>query len=321
MNTNLSKSNVQIVKGILSILILVHHLYQYTHIITFKPCSAILQSLGYLSVSIFFFFSGYGLMKGCIKDKELFFKRFLKNNFFPLYIFYMSLVVLYFILYFFLYETANIDTIIRSLWLGYTLVPLGWFFQILFCFYIFFWITSLLENKNKIIFNFIFAFLLVRVCIMLELPMYWYECNYCFVFGIFYSYYENVFRNKLFVKCNLLLCMTICILFILQIFRLFAILPIISKMLSSIVFAIFVILVTWKYSDKIDSLIRYNVIRFVTDNSLGIYSAQGVFLVLSKYFSLNDVSVFLFTVGGTFITCSYMQKFYHKITRIILLVF
>ena len=83
---SLEKSNT--IKAIMCILILFHHLYQYT-LFTDNPIfGGILQNLGFWSVSIFFFLSGYGLAYSH-KNKKDYIDKFLKAKLLPLYISYI----------------------------------------------------------------------------------------------------------------------------------------------------------------------------------------------------------------------------------------
>ena len=66
----LSKQNTNAIKGLLSIFIVIHHLYGWTNILRYPMVSVIL--IGYLgswSVSLFFFFSGYGLWNSVLSKK------------------------------------------------------------------------------------------------------------------------------------------------------------------------------------------------------------------------------------------------------------
>lgn len=57
----LSKENTKALKGIFAVFVLWHHLYQYSALITGTVIGIVFQAMGYLSVGMFFFLSGYGL--------------------------------------------------------------------------------------------------------------------------------------------------------------------------------------------------------------------------------------------------------------------
>ena len=59
----LQKQNSNLIKGLMAVLVVAHHLYQYSHVIDTPIMSYIFASLGYLAVAVFFFYSGYGLME------------------------------------------------------------------------------------------------------------------------------------------------------------------------------------------------------------------------------------------------------------------
>lgn len=59
---NLSKDKCNCLKGIFAIIVLIHHLKQHSGVFSdYAVPSIILQAMGYLSVAVFFFISGYGL--------------------------------------------------------------------------------------------------------------------------------------------------------------------------------------------------------------------------------------------------------------------
>ena len=58
-----NKQQTESLKGLMAVLILIHHIYQHVLIGGDYPLfDFIMRSLGYYAVSIFLFISGYGLM-------------------------------------------------------------------------------------------------------------------------------------------------------------------------------------------------------------------------------------------------------------------
>ena len=70
-NLNLTKENTLALKGIFAIIVLVHHIYQYSLLVD-GHVGWMLQASGWLSVSIFFFLSGYGLTKSYLANRGVF---------------------------------------------------------------------------------------------------------------------------------------------------------------------------------------------------------------------------------------------------------
>ena len=70
-NKYMSKDYTNCIRGIFAILVVIHHLYQYSGLFNGTYIGVLLQLSGALSVSVFFFFSGYGLMFSSNKDNQV----------------------------------------------------------------------------------------------------------------------------------------------------------------------------------------------------------------------------------------------------------
>ena len=89
----LSRYATTCMRGILALVILVHHLFQYSHVDLGFFLDHTLQAAGYLAVGMFYFLSGYGLARSSRKGDYL--QRFFKRRFIPLYAFYVFLIIVY----------------------------------------------------------------------------------------------------------------------------------------------------------------------------------------------------------------------------------
>ena len=88
-NDVLDKYNSNKIKGLLAILIIMHHLSIYIKdVILFK----ILTIIGIIAVSAFFFYSGYGLMTSYLK-KESYLKDFLNKRIMKIVIPYIIAII------------------------------------------------------------------------------------------------------------------------------------------------------------------------------------------------------------------------------------
>lgn len=90
----LSKENTDCVKGIFAVSILLHHIAQFNPVELPYYVHILVQSMGYLSVSVFFFFSGYGLSLQYRKNKD-YLKHFLRHRVLSLYGKYLFIMLLY----------------------------------------------------------------------------------------------------------------------------------------------------------------------------------------------------------------------------------
>lgn len=195
---SLSLENSNSVKGLAAIAVVLHHIVQRLH----NPQSLVLfLHIGYLSVSIFFFYSGYGLMRSYITKKNYL------NNFWTIRI---SKVVIPFIL-------SNILFIIRDIvcrgtkfslydiltyTLGIRLIDgFKWYIIALIILYSgFYFVFKYLDTKKAIVGIFLLITCFNLACRLIGTGIWWYNSTYCFFIGIIFGAYceplFNVLRKK-----------------------------------------------------------------------------------------------------------------------------
>lgn len=91
----LSKENGDSLKGIFAVIVVIHHLYRRVDILDGTSFTAVFQAIGYLSVAVFFFLTGYGLMVQYEKKGQVYLKDFPKKRIIPFYCNYVLLIVIY----------------------------------------------------------------------------------------------------------------------------------------------------------------------------------------------------------------------------------
>ena len=175
-------------KGIFAIFVLWHHLYQYSGLLHDTYLGVIFQAMGYLSVGMFFFFTGYGLMFST-KNKKNYMKNFLSKRFLPLYVFYVVLIVLYALYDKLIGNSLTATTsLVKSLLFGGTIVPFGWYLQVTFLLYLlFYFIYKFFKSTTAQV-------LILTLCLILYsvishfcgLATTWYESVFCVVLGMIF---------------------------------------------------------------------------------------------------------------------------------------
>lgn len=293
INDYLSKNNTKSLKGIFAIFVLMHHLFQYSAIIHDAVIGSIFQSMGYLSVGMFFFLSGYGLFKSYYKSREVYLKSFPTKKILTFYIDILLFTIIYILLDIFISpQSITFIGILKSLTFGGTIIANGWYLQVALLLYIcFYFIFKYVKNENyKIIVSFISIILIVLVMYILKMPLIWYEGLLAFPFGMLYAKYDVYVDKRINTKSNILL-------FIMS-FTAFSCtyigdhlikndLHIVTKLLSILFFIILVIcIIRWiPVSTKITV--------FLGEISLEIYVLQGLFLWILR---LEVVSSMVWTI-------------------------
>lgn len=288
---SLEKSNT--IKAIMCILILFHHLYQYT-LFTDNPIfGGILQNLGFWSVSIFFFLSGYGLAYSH-KNKKDYIDKFLKAKLLPLYISYIFFAGIYFIYnYFFAGIKLNLFQVILTLTFGATWNSL-WYLQALCFLYLLFYISHRFKNNDIILL--LSALIYYFVCKLLLLPYQWYVTYICFFVGILYfdnckKINELINRRYLILTIISLICFLITFLMSKFLFFNSLLFENLFFSISNIFFVISFFIILSKFNFENKFLIVFS------KYSLEFYSIQFIFLEIFR-----NNSLFLYVVLVTALT-------------------
>lgn len=275
----LSKENTKALKGIFAVFVLWHHLYQYSALITGTVIGIVFQAMGYLSVGMFFFLSGYGLTTS-YRNRGGYIDTFLRKKVLTLYIDILLFTGLF---YFFnaviLTDSISLSSIIKSITFGGTIVPLGWYLQVAIILYVLFYLTFrfIKDEKSKLVCIFIACITFAVILHMIGYSSTWFEGIIAFPFGSLVAFNKNeidsiINNKKRNIICVLFGFISFCLAFV------FAIiikneLRLIVKSCSVIWFIVMVI-----------SVVRAvpNVNNRVTDKlgeaSFEIYILQGLFL-------------------------------------------
>lgn len=177
-------------KGILALLIVACHLGDACG--NKIPLSGYLSSIGTPVVGVFFFLSGYGLLKSYRqKGRDYlssFFSRRLSKIVLPfLVISFFSFIIDY------INNDFNIDTYCIEMKKGYTPLPNSWFVYAIILFYLYFYICiKFFASHVKAIMG-IFVLLLIQAFLMFESqwPKYWYESSFCSIVGMVFFLWET----------------------------------------------------------------------------------------------------------------------------------
>ncbi len=144
---------------------------------------SVFQVMGYLSVAIFFFLSGYGLQISGKKDKYI--PHMPYRRILPFYVNCVILVIVYVLFKYFLHHSFSIVSILKSLTWGGTVITNGWYLQAMLVLYVVFWLVNLFvkEAKTEILLIFILLICYCFICNFAKMHSTAYESIFAFVFG------------------------------------------------------------------------------------------------------------------------------------------
>lgn len=309
----MSKEYTNSLRGIFSIMVVFHHLYQYSGLFRETYIGLILQLLGSLSVSMFFFFSGYGLMFS--SKRQNYISNFWSKRFLPLYCFYVFLIFLYSIWTYLLEGEFSITHFIQSFFFGKTVVTNGWYMQTTFIVYLLYMFIFKCFKQVKSQF-FIFSSSIFAYCIfchMIGMDIHWYQTAPCVILGITYCY-KKEFLDILLKKYAWRIFFLSSLLF--AFFLMLAqknFMPIVFGTLYHIFFVYSAIV--GSYILEKTSLIHNNFFTKCGYYSLEIYVTHGLFLQLIKLKFITQMPIYVYillVLIGT-ILMSVVVKKIHKL--------
>lgn len=182
-------------RGLLAVLIIVHHVSQrLTYGCPDTYWCRILNQFntwGYLIVSVFFFLSGYGLMKSYIQRKEDYIAGFIRKRTTKITTPFIICIVVYALLDFCLYGN-KIDLSLDAWRFDCPLLPNSWYVIAIIIFYLAFYIFGRVQQKERRLIVSFFAFTLGYM-ILLNLfgfKRYWWFTTPCISFGMLMAYNE-----------------------------------------------------------------------------------------------------------------------------------
>ena len=201
-----SKDATLPLRGLLALFIVLHHIsLRLTYMIPEASLFDLseFRSWGDLIVSVFFFMSGYGIIKSYQKKGKSYLDGFLTGRLFRIIVPYIICCILYIP-----FNNISISSIIcLETWKAdCPFLPSSWFVMAIFIEYLFFYFMAKIfsEVKNTIISSYFLSLVLVFALICLDFRSWWWKDLICFNFGMSISFHEEYLRRLLLNKKMLL---------------------------------------------------------------------------------------------------------------------
>lgn len=280
------------IRGIFAVLIFLSHSRQYLNIdqSSFYNKIFILQGniLGQLIVSVFLFYSGFGIMESYKKNQN-YFQSYPKKRILTTLINFDIAIILYLLLDIIIGKHYQTKDILLS-FIGYTSVGnSNWYiFAILYC-YIIVYLSQLISKNPKLIALFSTILLIPYLIFTKHFQFsWWYDTIFTFAFGLWFSiFYEQITtfltKNNLLYYISLLFSFLIFTLtFLLR--RYFDNYAITSNFLS----IIFVTIITL-FSLKVK--LSNPILKFLGKHSFNIYILQRIPMILLSKTGLANYNI------------------------------
>lgn len=265
-------------RGVFALVVVFHHLAQRTS-------SGVLfhqfTHVGYLAVAVFFFYSGYGLMKKHMISPRYYEKFLLKRI--PSVLFpYIVITAVFWLYYAGTGKVYSAKQMISAFLKGAPIVSFSWYIIAILLFYLCFWLLMLLfrERYDLMIISACFMYILyVLFCHRLGYGSYWYNAAFAFAVGMFWAYKESDI-SKLLEKffpifaVATILFEVVCILGIYIVEM--SVIRLVLQVSSACLFSIIVVLFSMKFR------IRSKIAHFFGTISLELYMTQGLPIMMFR---------------------------------------
>ncbi len=295
----MSKENCIYMKGVCALAILLHHLSQQV------PHGGILWDrmplIGGMSVSIFFFISGYGLMKKkCDNGKKSldnYWKARIQSVGLPwLLVLCVSIFIDMLIKRYGVFSTQAVGV-------SPTIIRYSWFVVTISVLYIIYYIVCIVAKERtavSIFLSFIFLFIYSAFCASMEVPTWWYISSYAFISGLIFKYKEEVLLKKMGKRVIVYVCgVWVCFImfFLLAIFT--TGLLVVSAGSFCIAYSIFPLCIV-----LIQRKIRVGnkILKWSGEHAYELYLIQGIPIQLLKS-KINEKEQYIYVTGVLIISC------------------
>lgn len=296
----LSLQHTQIVKGIFIILVFFSHFNSY---VTYTArwdviCRDLVSLFGQTMVTMFLFYSGYGVMESVRKKGRDYVdampgKRILSTLF--------------------RFDCAVLMFAVLALWKGDIIGPLqfvlsligwdslgnsNWYIFIILVLYLMTYSTCKLSSNQKTAVTLVFLLVCAGIfCLAFWniKPVYWYDTALCYVMGMAYSLYRKPIEEKL---KNSWLTYGVVMLFLAlacEFLRSYSYIAV-ASILRNCIFAALILILTMRIS------LRSRILSWCGTHLFPLYILQRIPMILLKELGLANASIsvyFLCCVGGT----------------------
>ncbi|MBQ6334471.1 MAG: acyltransferase [Erysipelotrichaceae bacterium] len=185
-----SLRNSVVLRGLLSLLVVFDHLAPLYGKGVIMP---LFGELGFIAVGVFFFLSGYGLMKQNLVRTD-YHKGFIRKRLFKILIPYLCFTILYGLYYLLIGEAYSVVEVLLAFVKGDPIVSYSWYIMEILLIYPIFYLSLLLCKKGGIrilLFNMFSCALLCLLFWVLAYRDVWYRSTYMYIAGLACALYEK----------------------------------------------------------------------------------------------------------------------------------
>ena len=264
------------------------------------------DSLGYLIVALFFFYSGYGVQVSYMRAPEKYRKKLLLRRI-PTVLFpYIVFNVIYWIANAAVGKVYSFSHIISELSRGNTLVFASWFIICILAFYLIYWLLAVVFKNHFVLIAASIGILCAAytvICIACQVSNWWYVSCFALFLGTLWASFEDKLLaviRRFYIPLAAIFVLLLGGYYVLS-GKIIAMFPgagteLWLPAINAVVFVICALLLLLKLR------VGNRIMAFLGEISFEIYMTQGLFLLLFRsdlIFIENNVLFSLVTVFGT----------------------
>lgn len=293
----LSKNETLPIKGLFVILVFFRHFRGYVDMDhgLLNHLFVLLDSRSsQLIVTMFFFYSGYGIFEQ-LKKHKTYISSFIFHRFIPTYISFLACVFIYFIISLISGKSFSpLDIFLCFIGWNDSFGNSNWFMFVTFSLYALFYISFFYKNEEKYIFPKLIIFNILTFFLILLLAIYkkhyWYNTLLCFNLGMFFSHFRkkiDTFLNKN-SKTFYISFIIIIILFLVSFFKIETQSPLF--IIKALLFSIMFVMIEMKFT-----LEKSVIFTHLGKHVFSFYMLQRIPFLFFKNLKLDN-NIYLFFV-------------------------
>ena len=303
----LSMEQTASIKGIFILLVLFSHFNSYVYYgsVMDQTYASFVRWFGQTMVTMFLFYSGYGVMQSITKKDGYVDTIPVKRVLATLFRFDCALL-LYFITGLIMRKSFGLKQIMLSLIGWDSIGNSNWYIFVIMLLYAMTYVAfKVIRTKNHlwpVVVILLMSYGWILVCNRMHLrEIHWYDTILCYGFGMLYSLYREkieriVYKNKLIWAGALLLC-------VYAFMKVRASWSLTNAMLVNLIFTAIVVFITMYIS------IGNKVLCWCGKNLFELYILQRIPMMLLQYWGLDKVNIYLYFICCVFITIALIKPF------------
>lgn len=309
----MSKENTTCIKGIFIIIVFISHIRQYQlyDSVIDLPAINILSYLGQLMVTMFMFYSGYGVYESIKNKSREYIKKMPKNRILKTYFLFVISIISFIICNLLLNNAYSLRENIMSFtgWSG--IGNSAWYIFSIIVLYILTYISFTIFKKDKIKALILNTLLVIGYIIVMSFlkPPYWCNTCLCYAAGMWYSQFIDKI-NKALLNNNKKYIITLLIVIVLVILShaVEANIPMFS--IYAVLFALLIVMLTIKIN------INNKILFWLGKNLFWVYILQRIPMMIFQTLKINEYNRYVY-FGVSFVATIILVAIYEKLVPII----